>query len=436
MSGYLKMSLSRTMILIGLLTLPLLARGELRIDITTGVDSAIPLAVVPFAQPWRGGSAQTGIDQIISDDLRRSGWFELTPPDSMLKRPYRSEDVDYRDWRLLGVEALLIGQTERVAADQFDVRFELLDAVKQQRLAGAKYSAVPGSELRRLAHFVADQVFRQLTGIDGIFSTRMAYVTSVNDRYQLQVADIDGRNPVGVLTSPEPIMSPSWSSDGQHLAYVAFDQGKPAIFRQQLSTGDRKKLTQFDGINGAPAWSPDGQHLALTLSKDGSPDIYLLQLSSGRLTRLTSHYAIDTEPVWSPDGEQIYFTSDRGGRPQIYRISRHGGKATRVTINMGKYNADASISPDGKFLAVVTSNGNNRYRIGLVDLETSTMTHLSEGPLDESPGFSPNGRLIIYTRTRDNSESLAVVSVDVKVRQRLGLQHAKVREPAWSPFSQ
>jgi len=412
------------------------AQAELRIDITQGVESAMPIAVVPFAQPWRGDSAETGIDQVIAADLQRSGWFSLLPTESMLNRPYQSEDVDYRDWRLLGVEAVLVGHVAMVSPDRFDVRFELLDAVKQQRLAGARYSSVAGSEMRRLAHFIADQVFRQLTGIDGIFSTRIAYVTSTTGRYELEVADIDGHNPVGILTSPEPILSPAWSASGQELAYVAFDQGHPAVFMQELSSGKRRKVAQVTGINGAPSWSPDGQELALTLSKDGSPDIYLLQLASGKLTRLTDHYAIDTEPAWSPDGQQLYFTSDRGGRPQIYRISRHSGSATRVTINMGKYNADAAVSPDGKYLAVVNNSGQNGYQIGLVDLQNSQLTQLSAGNLDESPSFSPNGRLIIYTRTQGSSESLAVVSIDAKVRQQLALQHAKVRESAWSPFSQ
>lgn len=412
------------------------AYAELRIDITQGVESAIPLAVVPFAQPWRGSSTESGVDQVVMADLQRSGWFSLTPTESMLNHPYQSEDVDYRDWRLLGVEAVLVGQVEKVGPDSFDVRFELLDAVKQHRLAGARYSGVGGGEMRRLGHFIADQVFRELTGIDGIFSTRIAYVTSASGRYELQVADVDGHNPIGVLTSPEPILSPNWSADGQYLAYVAFDQGRPTIFKQQLATGERQKVSQFNGINGAPSWSPDGTELALTLSKDGSPDIYIMKLATGALTQLTDHYAIDTEPAWSPDGQQIYFTSDRGGRPQIYRIPRNGGTPTRVTINMGKYNADASVSPDGKFLAVVNSSGDKGYQIGLVDLQRSQMTWLSSGPLDESPSFSPNGRLIIYTRTHGDSESLAVVSIDVKVRQKLGLQHAKVREPAWSPFGQ
>ena len=430
----LRQSLSFSLLVTVLLWQPV-STAELRIDILQGVESAIPVAVVPFAQPWRGGSAESAIDRVISSDLYRSGRFSLTDKDSMLSRPYDSKDVDYRDWRLLGVEALVIGQLDRVGDNLFDVRFELLDAVKKQRLTGARYSAVPGGDLRRLAHYISDQIFRQLTGVDGVFSTRIAYVASKNGRYGLQVADVDGRNPVGVLSSPEPVMSPSWSANGKYLSYVAFDQGKPAIFTQEVSTGERRKLKQFKGINGAPAWSPDGRELAITLSKEGSPDIFIYQLGSGDLTRLTHHYAIDTEPAWSPDGKYIYFTSDRGGRPQIYKISRGGGPARRITANMGKYNADASVSPDGKFLAVVNSQGREGYRIGLIDLTKSEMTLLSSGALDESPSFSPNGQLIIYTSTRGNSESLAVVSVDARVRQQLALQHAKVREPSWSPFN-
>lgn len=417
-----------------LLGLSVGSRAELVIDITQGVDATIPIAVVPFAQPWRGGTADSGIDQVISADLSRSGWFSLLPAESMLERPFQSANVDYRDWRLLNVEAIVVGRVELTGPDLFDVRFELLDTVRGERLLGARYSAVSAAELRRLGHHIADQVFKQLTGVEGVFSTRIAYVSSTPGRYQLQVADIDGRNPVGVLASPEPVLSPAWSHDGEHLAYVAFEHGRPGIYRQEVATGNREKLTEFDGINGAPAWSPDGRELAITLSKAGSPDLYLYNLSDGLLTRLTSHYAIETEPAWSPDGRFIYYTSDRGGRPQIYRIARQGGASERITVDMGPYNARPSVSADGKYLAVVNSQGDGNYRIGLVDLEQSHMTLLSDGRLDESPSFAPNGRLIIYTKTRGNDELLAVISIDAKVRQQLALQQASVREPAWSPF--
>ena len=200
-----------------------------------------------------------------------------------------------------------------------------------------------------------------------------------------------------------------------------------------MATGTRRKLASFKGINGAPAWSPDGRYLALTLSRDGNPEIYTMDVKSGALNRLTRNGAIDTEPVWMPDGRSIVFTSDRGGSAQLYKVSASGGAARRVTFE-GKYNAGADISPDGRKIAMVHGE-RGRYRIAVLDLESGRMRVLTDGSLDESPSFSPNGSMIIYATGSGSREVLAAVSVDGRFRQRFSLQAGNVREPVWSPFA-
>jgi len=322
--------------------------------------------------------------------------------------------------------------------DGFMVRFQLFDVSTGESLAGYK---IPSSakDLRITAHRIADIIYEKLTGQRGAFATRIAYVNSVDDkdgeqRVSLNVADADGFNSQTIVTSKKPLMSPAWSQDGSRLAYVSFEGGRPAIYVQDIYTGKRSRVAAFPGINGAPAWAPDGRRLAVTLSKDGNPDIYVLDIASGSVTPIVRHSAIDTEPAWSPDGRWIIFTSDRGGGPQIYKVpSSGGGNPQRITFE-GNYNARASYSPDGKSITLLTRE-NGSFKIGVLDLASGSMQTLSDGPLDESPSFAPNGAMIIYATKINNKGELSAVSVDGRVRQRLALQVGDVREPVWSPFS-
>ena len=188
----------------------------------------------------------------------------------------------------------------------------------------------------------------------------------------------------------------------------------------------------MSGLFGAPAWSPDGKQLAMAVGKDGNTEIYVIDLATKKTRQLTRHWAIDTEPVWTPDGRSIIFTSDRGGQPQLYKIGTQGGREERLTFE-GRENARAAISPDGKLIAMVHNN-DNRYQIAVMELATGNLRVLTDGTLDESPSFAPNGSMIIYATTAGDRGVLAAVSVDGRVQQKLSSQD-DVREPAWSPFN-
>jgi TolB protein len=412
-----------------------LAQAKLEIEIIQGNASALPIAILPLQ--WHATESRIGasVAEVVSSDLYRSGLFEPLDEKDMVDRPVDAESIRYGTWRLLKVDYLVIGQVNDAPdGNGYDIVYQLFDVHTQESLL-SQITTVGLGDLRFGAHRVADAIYEKLTGVKGAFATRIAYISAtgegVDQNYQLFVADADGFNPQAVVGSPEPLLSPNWSPDGQRLAYVSFEKGNSAIYVQNVATGQRDLVSSGKGINGAPAFSPDGRSLAMTLSYSGNPEIYVRDLTTGQKRQLTQHWAIDTEPAWSPDSKWVYFTSDRGGKPQIYRVSASGGKPSRITRE-GDYNARASISPDGSRIAVAHGRG-HEYRIAVLDTDTGRMRILTPGVLDESPSFAPNGSMILYATREGSKGVLSAVSVDGNVRQRLILNEGDVREPAWSP---
>ena len=412
------------------------ANAQLTIRITQGMAKQTPIAVVPFGYEGEGGAAPLDVAGVIAADLQRSGRFEPTERDNMLQKPTAGIDVDFDDWSILGIEALVVGKVTQTGANAYSLQFQLFDVFGGRQLVGYRMPASRGT-MRIAAHRLADMIYEELTGIPGVFGTRVAYVTAEGDGdgrvYSLIVADADGENERKIMESPDPIMSPAWSPDSRQIAYVSFEDNVSSIFVQTLRSGNRLKVSSRPGINGAPAFSPDGRQLVLTLGgADGNLDIHTLDLASRELTRLTTHRAIDTEGSWSPDGRFIYFTSDRSGGPQVYRVPTSGGTPERVTFE-GSYNARPRLSPDGNKLALVHLDRGN-YRIAVMDMESKQLLVLSTGRQDESPSFAPNSDTLIYATRESRNGVLETVSADGLVRQRIASGGGDVREPVWSPF--
>lgn len=410
------------------------AQARLTIEVTGGVEAAQPIAVVPFGVS-EGLIPKEDVAAVIAADLARSGKFRPMPTRDMLSMPSTHAEVDLRDWSLLGMNNLVIGHVEQEGTG-YRVSYTLYDVFRGDQLASNSITTTQ-SGLRITAHRIADQIYEKLTGQRGVAATRIAYITSSgsgnSQTVTLRVADADGYNPQTIVSSGDPLMSPAWSPDGRRLAYVSFENRRPAIYVQDLASGRRDLVASYPGINGSPAFSPDGQRLAMTLSKDGNANIYVLNLVTRELTQLTDHFSIDTEPAWSPDGQEIIFTSNRGGSPQIYRMSAGGGPASRISFE-GDYNARASYSPDGKFITLVT-RVNGQFRIAVQDLLRGHTRLLSQGGLDESPSFAPNGSMVIYATLHGGRGVLAAASVEGGGNQRLSQDSGEVREPAWSPMS-
>ncbi|AXY41476.1 Tol-Pal system beta propeller repeat protein TolB [Halomonas sp. JS92-SW72] len=408
-----------------------MAQANLTIEITRGSDRATPVAVVPFAG---GDDFPEDVAQVIHDNLERSGYFDPLPRRQMLDRPSESDEVRYGTWRSLDVRYLVVGRASR-EGNGYRLRYELMDVSGERRMLGEVVTA-DQNELRGAAHYISDQIFEAITGIRGAFSTRIAYVTAQgvgdNMQFTLYVADADGRNSQQVLSSREPILSPAWSPDGRRLAYVSFETERPAIYIQDLASGQRVRATSFEGINGAPAWSPDGRRLAMSLSKDGQPEIYVMDIASRDFQRITNSSSIDTEPAWAPDGRSLLFTSDRSGGPQLYRHDFGSGQQQRLTFT-GNYNARGRFAPDGESIFLVHRSSNG-YQVARQDLDSGRLVVLSDSRWDESPSVAPNGTMVIFATQQGNSGVLGAVTADGRASFRLPSASGDVREPAWSPF--
>ena len=417
------------------------AQAELSIQITQGVDNPIPIAIVPFA--WEGGGVLSeDVDQIVMDDLQQVGEFQALSPGNMLSLPNEEREVFFRDWRVLAQDYLLVGKISRAPGSQLvQVQYEFFDINRELKLAG---EILTGSvtQLRDIGHEISNVVFELVTGTRGAFTTQILYIVSEQSAggqtvFRLEKADYDGQRAQVLLESNEPIMSPSWSPNGEDIAYVSFETSLPRIYTQNIGTGQRRQITNYPNINSSPVWSPDGTRLAMVLSKDGSPDIYVQDLLNNELIRVTDHPAIDTEPAWSKDGRSIVFMSDRTGQPQIYQmeVGASSFNVERLTYDCFQC-MKGQFLPDGVNMVHVRreTRQSPNYQIAVLNIETLRVITLTNTSLDESPSVAPNGSMIMYATKFGGRGVLDAVSIDGRVKFRLPSSTGDVREPAWSPF--
>lgn len=427
------------LILLFLLTysLSFSAHAILSMELTRGVAGAIPIAVVPFAQTTANSQ---NVSNIISSDLQNSGRFKVYGQSALSQFPSDARNVSADYFHRLGTDNVVVGKVELIGNDQYRVSFQLLDMYRgkgSQTVVLSKSYTVRGNALRAAAHHISDLVYERLTGVRGVFSTRIAYVLvqrgGAQNRYILELSDQDGYNPRPLLNSPEPIMSPAWSPNGRQIAYVSFENRRAGIYLQDVSTGARRLLSNYPGINGAPAWSPDGRKLALVLSKSGAPNIYTMDIASGHLTAVTNDFYINTEPSWAPDGRSLLFTSTRSGGPQIYQVNLSNRAVSRVSYD-GPYNARASYARNGNQIAMI-HRASGIYNIALLDTNAGTTRVLTGSAGDSSsPSLAPNGSMILYDTYRGGHTVLGMVSSDGRIQLVLPARAGDAQDPAWSPF--
>ncbi|PLC52341.1 Tol-Pal system beta propeller repeat protein TolB [Pollutimonas nitritireducens] len=401
------------------------SHAQLRVDISGVGATQYPIATADFA----GDAQGQAVAEIIRADLTRSGQFRLV--NATGANLNAESPIAYDEWRNRGADYLAYGSISQTGG-QYSINYRLVDSVRKTQLDGVAFAGSE-KELRRISHQIADRIYEKITGVRGVFSTRIAYVLQTGNNYELQIADADGQNPQVMLRSKQSIISPAWSPDGKRLAYVSFEANKPVVYVQTLATGQRVPIANFKGNNSAPAWSPNGQQLAIVLSRDSISQIYTINADGSGLRRVMRSPLIDTEPTYTPDGGSLIFTSDRGGNPHIYKVPVSGGDAQRITFS-GSYNISPALSPDANNLVYVTRR-DGAFRIAIQNMGSGSEQLLTAGPDDESPSFAPNGMQILYSSVQGGRSVLAVISVDGRVRQTLSALNGKVREPTWGPFT-
>lgn len=410
------------------------SQAQVSLDITGGVVRGKPIAIVPF-RVVDGSQILTNIDQVVADDLSATGKFEPLSSKNYLAFPSRHEEVRFKDWRFIDAEALVIGEILKIAPDQYEVSYRMYDVAREVEVGYARrFVNVPEKDLRKVAHSISDSIYQAFLGRPGAFSSRIAFIKRSEVeykryRYSLMVADWDGYGAQEAFGSWNPVLSPTWSPDGNKLALVSLSKKGPIVKVIELNTGKQSVVADFKGVNAAPAWSPDGTKLAYSTSKNGSPDVYVYDFATGSHQRITTHYGIDTEPSWSPDGQSLLFTSNRSGRPQVYGYNFNNQEVYRLTFE-GKENANGQYDYNANRMVYVTNGG----EIAVMDAKTNGITSITQAKFDESPSFSPNGDMVLYASEEGYQPALMVASSDGRVRTRLKFVSGDVREPAWSPL--
>ncbi len=421
--------LAGLMLVLGAYVYP--AQAVLKIDITQGHSEPLPIAVTDFT----GGALGANISGVITSDLHSSGLFNTINRAAFIERIANGAATPrFADWRQINAQGVVTG-TVSGSGGRVVVSFRLWDAVAEQQIIGKEYTTTEAN-WRRTAHIIADEIYKRLTGEDGYFDSRIVYVSETgpakNRAKRLAIMDQDGYNNKYLTDGKNLVITPRFSPNSQEIIYMAYSGRKPRVYIRNLQTGREGMLGEFPGISFAPRFSPDGGRVAFSVAQNGNTDIYVLNVRSRAASKITSDPSIDTSPSFSPDGSKIVFNSDRGGSQQLYVMGANGGGAQRISFNEGRYGTPVW-SPRGDWIAFTKMAG-GRFFIGVMRPDGGGERILAEGYLVEGPTWSPNGRVIMYTRENRGGEP-KLYSVDLTGNnEREIITPTPASDPAWSPL--
>ncbi len=410
------------------------AQALVEIDITKGNVEPLPIAISEF----EGEQVARDIAAVVEADLKNSGLFRPIEKTAFIDKTAGIDGVPrFEDWRVINAQALVSGRVTQAPDGRLKAEFRLWDVFAGEQMIGQQFFTNP-QNWRRVAHIIADAIYKRLTGESGYFDTRIVFVDETGPKTKrvkrLAIMDQDGAN-VRILTGGEElVLTPRFSPTRQEITYMSFTGGSPRVYLLQIETGQRELVTNFPNMTFSPRFSPDGQKIIMSLQQGGNSNIYAMDLRSRTMTRLTNTAAIDTAPSYSPDGSQIVFESDRGGRQQLYVMNADGSDQKRISFGNGSY-ATPVWSPRGDAIAFTKRSGGN-FGIGVIKPDGSGERVLTEGYHNEGPTWSPNGRVLMFFRdTPGENGGPALYSIDLTGYNERRIQTPSfASDPAWSPL--
>ncbi len=421
-----------------LCALPAPARAALEVDITKGISEPMPLAVPAFQGVGADAAGKIGADiaAVVAADLERSGLFRPIDAKAFIEREL-SVDVQPRfaDWRAIKAQALINGRVTQDSEGRIRVDFRLWDIYGGSQTLGLQYTA-RADNWRRVAHKISDAIYERLTGEKGFFDSRIVYIAETGPRgkrvKRLAIMDQDGANPSYLTDGSYMVLTPRFSPNSQQISYLSYKDGRPRVYIFDIETGRQEALGTFAGMSFAPRFTPDGNGVVFSMEREGVSNIHVMDLRSRKLSQLTRGVAIDTSPSFAPDGQQIVFNSDRGGSPQLYVMNADGSNARRISFGDGQYMAPVW-SPRGDWIAFTKQKG-ALFQIGVIKPDGSAERILAESYMDEGPTWSPNGRVIMFSREGPGGDPM-LMAVDLTGKNlRRVPAPGSGSDPAWSPL--
>lgn len=394
-----------------------------------------PIAITEFknldGNPDTYNASKTMVD-VISRDLEFTGLFKILPPESFLEDPRNAgitaEQINFPNWSAIGAQGLAKGGFSRKGKDLI-IEARLFDVISERFLVGRRYIGTEET-LRRIAHKFANLIYATLTGEEGLFETKIAYIKEENRQKEVYLMDFDGYNEQRFSFHGSIALSPRWSPDGKWIAFTSYKGGSPKLYIKDLNARQETVVSQYRDLNISPSWSPDGSEIALTLSKDGNPEVYIMDKQGKNLRRLTNDWGIDVSPTWSPDGKMIAFVSNRSGSPQIYTMDRNGANIQRVTFQ-GNYNSEPDWSPRGNKI-VFSSRRDGAFQIVIINPDGTGEIQLTWEGNNEAPKWSRDGRHIVFASTRAGEKQIFSMLANGTLVRQITRRGRNV-SPSWSP---